>query len=90
MNDDKPMYHVVVFGSSEDEEEAKTKTFPGEVHGFVYKRDLNKWLNEEGVNVHKNGFLAGQCMMQLPDGRAMMVFSPCRTKILKRVVSVRA
>lgn len=85
MTRQKSSYHVMVFGIAEGAEDIHS--FPGEIFEFETKRELDSWLNAYSMRVHKKDYLAGQCMLQLPDGRAVMIIKGCR-KILKTTVEL--
>jgi hypothetical protein len=78
-----PKYYVSIFGDSESQ-----NVKGGEVRVFDNKVDLTKWLNENNASEHSNEALAGQCMIELLDGRTAIIVRGV-ARILRRKVFVR-
>lgn len=79
-------FFVVIFGSKD----AKTPpSVDGEVHEFNFRKELNAWLNANGVHTHddiaaaRNSFL----QMQEPDNRAVMIINGNR-RVIKSTISM--
>lgn len=69
----KMTYYVTIFGVQERNDAIEVpNTFNGEVITFQGKRDMDAWLNENGVLKHSQPGLAEGGFLQLPDGRALL------------------
>ncbi len=80
-------YYAVVFGADPDPDAEKKPTIDGHCEVFTAKVDLDTWLTTKNVRMHDRDNLAGQCIMQLPDGRAVMILKG-HAKTLKKQLSI--
>lgn len=81
-------YFVVVFGNGTDETGDVCKLaggFGGELEVFKTKTELTTWCNRYMVRPHDTDFLAGQCILQLLDGRACMIIRGTAKALKQRV-----
>jgi hypothetical protein len=52
---------------------------------FRTQTELSDWINLHGFQIHPNDVLAGQCFLELPDGRDSLIIRGTRKSIKRQV-----
>lgn len=79
---EKKQYFVIVLNNGTDEE-AK----PVDISALDSRKELNAWLTGAGAKTHHDILKAGQCWLELEDGRECLIIQGA-LRVIKTVAKV--